>query len=67
MAAKTDIDVRNEGSIFMFTPLTAKGRAWVDEHLELESWQWLGGGFSVEHRYAGDLAEAMQNDGLIVK
>ena len=62
-----DVRVANHGTISMFTPLTEAAEAWVAEHLQLEDWQYLGKSFSVEHRYARDLATGMQGDGLVVE
>lgn len=61
-----DILVRNESSIVMFTPKSNEGRTWVDENLNLESWQWLGQSFAVEWRYAPDIVQGMMEDGLEV-
>jgi hypothetical protein len=61
-----DVRVENHGTLFVFQPLTDAGRTWIDEHVESESWQWIGGGLSVEHRYAEHLATGMQADGLTV-
>ena len=63
---KIDVQIENEGSIFMFHVLTDTAREWVDENVGLESWQWLGRAFAVEHRFAEDLAGGMQEAGLEV-
>ncbi len=55
------------GTIAMVEPLTPDAHAWVESHLSLESWQWLGRRFSVEHGYIGSLVEGMLGDGLNVK
>ena len=49
---KTDPDVlvANEGTIFLFSPLSHAAREWIDEHLEAES-QWFGAALVVEHRF----------------
>ena len=62
-----DVLVENHGSVFVFTPLTAAAREFVEEHVHLESYQWLGASFAVEHRYARDLAQGMIDDGLEVR
>lgn len=59
-----DMKIQDEGSIVLFVPLTDFARQWVDENLALESWQWFGDGFAVEHRYADPLRQGMENDGL---
>lgn len=52
-------------SVYLFTPITKKAKAWVKRNVPLEPWQWLGSGFAVEHRYAEDLFEAMKDAGLV--
>lgn len=64
---RPDVEVNDCGSVVMFAPMTAEAQQWVDTNVGLESWQWLGGAFAVEHRYADDLIEGMLNDGLVVK
>lgn len=66
MSNRPDVEFLNHGSVCMVVPLTDAAKDWVEENLALESWQWLGGGFACEPRYAGDLAEGMSSDGLIV-
>ena len=39
-------------------------RDWIDENVASEPWQWLGGALCVDHRYAGDLIEAIADDGF---
>lgn len=63
---KPDVEFLNSGSVFLVVPLTPAAQTWVDENLALESWQWLGAGFACEPRYAGDLAQGMADDGLVV-
>lgn len=65
----TDIQVGGEraSTVFLFRPLTDRGRAWVEENVRLESWQWVGNAFAVEHRFAQELARAMIEDGLRVR
>jgi len=65
MKHKIDVVVRNEGSIFMFQPLTKTARAWIEENAA-DDGMWFGGQLAVEHRYAADLAQGMLNDGLNV-
>jgi hypothetical protein len=64
---KVDVTVENHGSLFLFTPHTQAAKDWVSENVGLESWQWLGTGFAVEHRFALDLADGMLADGLEVR
>jgi len=59
----TDVEVRNEGSIFLLTPLTSDARAWFSQHLPDDA-QHFGAAVVVEHRYAPDILEGMTQDGL---
>lgn len=58
-----DVLVRNEGTVFLFRPVTDVGTEWIDENVA-EDAQWFGGSLVVEHRYADDIAEGMRGDGL---
>lgn len=61
-----DFTLRDEGSIFLLTPLTPAAVEWADEHLP-EDAQVFAGGIVVEHRYIGDIANAVHIDGLSVE
>jgi hypothetical protein len=61
-----DVRVSNLGTIFLFTPLTEEGKAWMDENVEDDAHQYFGPSLVVEHRFARDLADGMVNDGLQV-
>ena len=61
-----DVLVRNEGTVVLLTPKSVEARAWVDENLGLEAWQWLGDSFAVEWRYAPNVVDGMIGDGLEV-
>lgn len=61
-----DVMVRNEGSLVLFFPITEAARTWIDENVQ-EDAQWFGTALVVEHRYAGDLAQGMVNDGINVE
>jgi hypothetical protein len=66
MPKNTDVEIANGGSIFLVTPLTPAAREWVDANVPLETWQWFGPGFAVEHRYILGLIDGMKADGLEV-
>jgi hypothetical protein len=66
-AKQVDVLVTNEGTIWMFTPLTDEAKEWVKENVPTESWQWMGNSFCCEHRYAPDLVEGMRGAGLVVR
>lgn len=59
-----DVQVENRGTILLFRPLTTVGREWLDENTD---GTWFGGALAVEPRYAEDLAEGIQTDGLEVE
>jgi hypothetical protein len=65
--AKTtpDLLVRNEGTVFLFCPLTSRAKEWIDEHVQSDA-QWFGNTLVVEHRYAWGLAEGMNDEGLVL-
>lgn len=63
---KTDVEIVNSGGIYMFELLTEAARQWVKDNVSVESWQWLGGAFAVDHGYALDLAQGMLDAGLRV-
>ncbi len=61
----TDVTVQNHGSIFLFVPETDSAREWLTENVGGEA-QYFGDALVVEPRYAADLAEGMQADGLVL-
>jgi hypothetical protein len=62
-----DLEVQNEGSIFLLRPLTDTGAAWIGENLASEDVQYFGDALCVEHRFIGDIVEGAISDGLVVK
>ena len=60
-----DVEVRNEGSIFLFCPHSPRGSEWIRDNVSDDA-QWWGSMLVVEHRYALDLVQGMLNDGLKV-
>ena len=65
-ASAPDVLVHNEGTVFLFNPLTAKAKEWIEEHVQ-EDAQWFGTTLVVEHRYAWGLAEGMKDAELILE
>lgn len=59
-----DFLVADHGSIIAIVPLTTAASKWLDANVAAEPWQWLGGALCVDHRYAGDLTDAIAADGL---
>jgi hypothetical protein len=62
-----DVLVHNEGTIWLFNPLSERAKAGVAEHVAAESWQWLCDSLAVEHRYAPEIVDAMLGDGLVLR
>ena len=52
--------------MYIITPLTETCKRWIYENVSLESWQWLGNSFAVDHHYADNLIEGMMDDGGLV-
>jgi hypothetical protein len=59
---QTNFLVTDEGTVVFITPVSDSARRWVDENLSLEPWMWMGSGFAIEHRYADDILEAMNEE-----
>ena len=60
-----DVLVRNEGTIFLFCPLTTRAKSWIVEHVQPDA-QWFGGALVVEHRFLWGLAQGMKDAGLVL-
>lgn len=63
---QADVLVTGGGTMYQVWPLSDEAKAWVEENVQLEGWQWLGQSFGVEHRYIENLVEGMQQAGLSV-
>ena len=59
-----DLRVDIHGTIVLLTPLTAKAGRWIDDNVEIESWQRFGDVIAVEPRYVGGLIAGAIQDGL---
>ena len=60
-----DFLVRNEGTLFLFCPLTTRAKRWIDKHVQSDA-LWFGSALVVEHRFALGLAEGMKDAGLVL-
>ena len=65
-ASAPDVLVHNEGTVFLFNPLTSRAKEWIDDNVQPEA-QWFGTTLVVEHRYAWGLAQGMKDEGLILE
>ncbi len=63
---RPDVLIRDEGTLFLFCPLTARAKAWIAEHVQSEA-QWFGNALVVEHRFAWGLAQGMKDEGLALQ
>jgi len=72
MMRRTDFTITDQGTIWMFVPLTQKALTWLTEEVYSEDWQWfgavrtVGGMLCVDHRYAADIAEHIIEEGFRV-
>ena len=58
-----DVLVRNEGTLFLFCPLTPRVNEWINENVQADA-MWFGNSLVVEHRYALGLAVGMKDAGF---
>lgn len=61
-----DVDVRNEGTVWLLTPLSNLGEDWLREHLAGDPPR-IGKSYAVEHRYAAMVLTEMGRDGLVLR
>lgn len=61
-----DLEIQNEGSIFLVHIRTDTGAAWLVEHVDMESAMHFGGALVVEHRMIEDLVMGAIDSGLKV-
>jgi hypothetical protein len=64
-SATPDVLVRNEGTLFLFCPLTSQAKEWIDGYVQPDA-QWFGNALVVEHRFAWGLARGMEDAGLVL-
>jgi hypothetical protein len=55
-----DFEVRNEGTIFIFTAVTETAKAFAETAFQAAT-TW-GGSYIVEHRYAADILDDLVNE-----
>ncbi len=65
-APAIDIRVENHGTVFLIRPISDAGSQWIDDNLQVESWQWLGEAVAVDHHYIMIHVIGMLEDGLSV-
>jgi hypothetical protein len=63
-----DARFENNGTIWLFRPVTQSARDWLAEHCPADGdHQYFGDALAVEHRYVVDLYELARRDGLNVR
>lgn len=62
-----DVLIADQGSVALFTPLTAEAHQWVEENVEVEPWQRMGTSVACEPWCLEQLIAGMQQDGLVVE
>ena len=60
---RIDFVVRDEGTIWLFTPLTPAALQFLSDHIQ-EGAQYFGDSLIVEHRYVEDLLLGLSEHGL---
>ena len=60
---RIDFVVRDEGTIWLFTPLTPAALQFLSEHIQ-EGAQYLGDSLAVDHRCVDGLLHGLQEHGL---
>ncbi len=65
-AFSPDILVRNCGTVLQLFPLSQRASDWFADHVESESWQWMGSSLAVDWRFAGALLDRARASGLKV-
>ena len=56
------VAIENHGSIVLVRPLTEEAKAWLEENVETESWQWWSGALAVEPRCVETLVAGMMEE-----
>jgi hypothetical protein len=59
-----DVQRHFDGVMVGFEPRTDAARAWFDEHVQSEPWQWLGRVLWLDMRMAVPLADGIREAGL---
>jgi hypothetical protein len=60
---RIDFVLRDEGTIWLFTPLTPAALQFLSEHIR-EDAQYFGDSLAVEHRFVYDLLVGLREHGL---
>ena len=62
-----DFRVHNQGSVVGFTPVSGAARAFIEDEVASEPWQWLGSTLWVDWRAAQGLVDFIGENGFSIK
>ena len=51
-------------TVYVLRPISKEARDWIEEHVQYESWNMIGEGIAIEHRYVESIVEAMLDEGF---
>ncbi len=63
---KTDFIFHNEGTLIMLLPQTDQAQQWINENLQLDTWQ-NSQRPAIEPRMFDDICEGIRRDGLTIR
>jgi len=64
---KTDFYYQNCGTIILLKPQTKYAKDWVNNNLQVESWQNNTFGVAIEPRYFEAIIDAIRDEGIGIK
>jgi len=61
-----DVRIDDQGTLVMFEPISQAAKDWFSEHVQSESWQWMGTRLGVDHRMAQNLVDGIEGAGFTI-
>lgn len=55
-------DIEDCGSIVAIRPNTPEAKAWLDDNVQAEPWQFFGGALCIDHRMADVILNAIADE-----
>ena len=62
-----DFELNDQGSIWLFTPISNAATQWLYKHLPEDAPRWGACSYVIEHRFISDIVERARQDGLMTK
>jgi hypothetical protein len=59
-----DVHVRDAGSIFVLTPISARAKEWFEENIADDGSMWGRDGYVVERNYVGAIFDGLLDEGF---